>query len=66
MARAGLGLGAQQLADLAGVSYPSINRFEKGDTVADDTVQAIRSVLEAEGARFTERAGRLGTSVPAN
>ena len=64
MARAGLGLGAQELATLAEVSYPSLNRFEKGERVSDATVESIRGALEKAGAQFSRRAGRVGATVP--
>lgn len=64
MARAGLGLGAKELADLAEVSYPTLNRFEKGERVSDDTARSIQAALEAAGAQFSRKSGRVGASVP--
>lgn len=64
MARAGLGLGAQELADQAGVSYPTLNRFEKGETLSADSVGKIAAALERAGAAFSSRAGRVGVTVP--
>lgn len=65
MARAGLGLGAQGLADQAGVSYPTLNRFEKGETISADNVAKIEAALDGAGAGFTRRGGRVGVTVPA-
>lgn len=64
MARVGLGLGAQELADLAGVSYPSLNRFEGGATVKGETARLIQVALEDAGASFSRRAKRVTASVP--
>ncbi|MEM1051147.1 MAG: transcriptional regulator [Pseudomonadota bacterium] len=64
MARAGLGLGAQELADLAGVSYPSLNRFEVGASVKPETAGLIKAALVEAGAQFTARSQRVGVSVP--
>lgn len=64
MARAGLGLGAQELADLAGVSYPSLNRFEGGASVRSETVDLIKEALAKAGAKFAGDAERVEASVP--
>ena len=63
MARAGLGWKAQELAEKAGVSYPTVHRFEAGQTVADGTRDKLEKVLSDAGAQFTRRAGRVGVSV---
>lgn len=53
MARAALGLGVRDLADLAGVSFTTINRFETGKSgVQLSTAQALRAALEARGVQF--------------
>ena len=65
MARAGIGLGAKELAQLAGVSYPTVNRFEKGESVAQASVDALEGALADKGARFSARAGRITVSTPA-
>lgn len=55
MARAALGLGVRDLADLAGVSFTTINRFETGKSgVQLSTAQALRAALEARGVQFLE------------
>lgn len=66
MARAGLAIGAQELAALAGVSYPTLNRFEKGEQVAFESVEKIAAALSAKGAQFSRRGGRIGATVPEN
>jgi transcriptional regulator with XRE-family HTH domain len=53
MARAGLGLGVRELADLAKVSTNTITRFEAGDELKPRTVEAIQRALEAAGVEFT-------------
>jgi transcriptional regulator with XRE-family HTH domain len=53
MARAGLGLGARELAALAKVSPDTITRLERGEALKERTVDAIRQALEAAGVEFT-------------
>lgn len=57
MARAGLGLGVRELAELAEVSTNTISRLERGESLYPRTVEAIRRVLEAAGAVFIEENG---------
>lgn len=64
MARCGLGWKSQELASRAGVSYPSVHRFEAGQTVAADTLAKLEQVLVAAGVQFTRRSGRVGVTVP--
>ncbi len=64
MARNGLGWKAQELADRAGVSYPTLHRFESGQVIADDSRAKIEEALTEAGALFTRRGGRIGTTVP--
>ncbi|CAH1662850.1 MULTISPECIES: helix-turn-helix domain-containing protein [Hyphomicrobiales] len=52
MARAGLGLGVRELADLAKVSTNTITRLEAGEELKERTVDAIRHALEAAGVVF--------------
>ena len=55
MARAGLGWDMRELAERAGVSANTINRFENGRNVPiPATLKAIRQAFEAAGVRFTE------------
>lgn len=55
MARAALGLGVRELAELAGVSFTTVNRFETGKSGLHlSTAQALRAALEARGVQFLE------------
>lgn len=55
MARAALGLGVRELAELAGVSFTTINRFETGKSGLQlSTAEALRKALEAQGVQFLE------------
>ena len=54
MARAALGLGVRELAKLAEVSPDTVARLERGETLRESTVQAIRKALEAQGIQFLE------------
>ena len=57
MARAGLGLGVRELADMAKVSTNTITRFERGKPLKERTVDAIRAALEAGGVKFIDKNG---------
>lgn len=55
MARAALGLGVRELAEKAGVSFTTINRFETGKSGLQlSSAEAIRRALEAQGVQFLE------------
>lgn len=61
MARAALGLGVRELAELAKVSPDTIARLERGDDLRERTVDAIRAALEAAGVEFiAENGGGAG------
>ncbi|NEY90365.1 helix-turn-helix transcriptional regulator [Rhodobacteraceae bacterium KMS-5] len=61
MARAALQIGVRDLAELAGVSFTTINRFETGKSGLQlSTAEAIRKALEAQGIQFLE-AGQVAT-----
>lgn len=64
MARVGLGLKVEELAAAAGVSYPTLNRLEKGDAVAAASRAKVMRVLLEAGAEFSYRSKRLGVAVP--
>ena len=64
MARNGLGWRAQDLADKAGVGYATVARFEAGANIADASRAKLAAALEAGGAEFARRAGRVGVTVP--
>ena len=53
MARNALRIGTRELAELAGVSFTTINRFEteKGG-MQHNTAEAVRMVLESRGIQF--------------
>jgi DNA-binding XRE family transcriptional regulator len=57
MARAALGLGEQDLAVLAGVGPDAVFRLEKGDTLHQRTVIAIREALELAGVELIDENG---------
>jgi transcriptional regulator with XRE-family HTH domain len=57
MARVALGLGVRELADSAKVSPDTVARLERGDTLRERTVEAIRGALEAAGVIFIEENG---------
>lgn len=64
MARAGLGWSAKELSAAAGVGYATVARFEVGGNIIQASQDAIRRALEKGGADFSERAGRVGVTVP--
>lgn len=57
MARAALGLGVRELADMAKVSPDTIARLERGDTLRERTVADIRATLETAGIIFVAENG---------
>lgn len=57
MARAGLGLGVRELADLASVSTNTVTRLERGEALQPRTVETIRTALEAAGVEFIPENG---------
>jgi len=63
MARNALRLGTRELADLAGVSFTTINRFEteKGG-LQHKSAEAIREALEKQGIQFL-RSGDVSTGL---
>ena len=60
MARAGLDMTAAQLAQVAGVSVRSVMRFEAGEAVKPETVDALARALVGAGASFMETNGKRG------
>ena len=64
MARAALGLSAQDLAAQSGVGYATVARFESGSKISDESRERMRSKLEELGAEFLLKAKRVGVSVP--
>ena len=57
MARAALGLGVRELAEMAKVSPDTIARLERGDTLRERTVADIRATLEHAGVQFIPENG---------
>jgi DNA-binding XRE family transcriptional regulator len=57
MARAALGIGVQDLAVMAGVSPDAVFRLEKGETLHQRTVIAIREALELAGVELIDENG---------
>lgn len=52
MARAALGLGIRDLADLANVSPNTVARFERGEAALAQTIIDVQGALERAGVRF--------------
>ena len=63
MARAGLGWSLDELAQAAGVSRMTVVRFERGDTVQPESVEALRAAFVKEGIAFTNGGKRFGLSI---
>jgi transcriptional regulator with XRE-family HTH domain len=57
MARTALGWGVRDLAAAAKVGVDTVTRFERGDTLKERTVEAIRHTLEAAGVEFIPENG---------
>lgn len=64
MARVALKWTTDDLATNAGVGRMTVARFERGDSVAAETVEKLRKALADAGADFSRRAGRVGVTVP--
>lgn len=52
MARAALGLGVRELAEMTGITANTISRIENGSDAKQSTITAIRQALEAAGIIF--------------
>lgn len=52
MARAATGLGVRDLAKIASVSPDTVARLERGETIRETTIAAIRTALEQAGVVF--------------
>lgn len=64
MARVALKWTTDDLAEKAGVGRMTVARFERGDSVAAESVEKMRKALADAGADFSRRAGRVGVTVP--
>jgi transcriptional regulator with XRE-family HTH domain len=54
LARAALGWSAYRLGRAAEVSYHTVERFERGDSVRPSTVKTIQRTLEEAGVIFID------------
>ncbi len=57
MARVAVGWGVRDLAREASVSTDTVARLERGETLKQSTIDAIRVTLEAAGVEFIEENG---------
>lgn len=57
MARAALGLGVRELAQMAQVATGTITRLETGEDLKPRTVEAIKTTLEKAGVEFIPENG---------
>lgn len=64
MARAGLGWSAADLARSAGVGARTVARFELGEAVQPESVQAMRRALECAGILFLDNGKLAGGVIP--
>lgn len=63
MARVALDWTVSDLAEASGVGRATVARFELGQNVQPDRVEAMRAALVAAGVAFTNGGGRVGVSV---
>lgn len=54
MARAALGLGVRDLAEMSGITANTISRIENGSDAKQSTIDTLRKCLEAAGITFIE------------
>lgn len=64
MARMGLNWLANDLAKASGLTRVTIARFESGHPMAPTSIDKMRAALEAAGADFTRKSGKVGVAVP--
>ena len=57
MARAAVGLGVRELADVADVAPSTVTRFEGGGGVHARTIDAMRAALKSAGVEFIQENG---------
>ena len=63
MARSALKWTLDALAATSGISRRTVLRFETGNAVAPDSVEAMRRALVAAGASFVDRGTETGVTV---
>lgn len=64
MARAALGWARDRLGLNAGITGRTVARYEDGETVAPESVQAMRRAFEAAGVLFVDDGKLAGAVVP--
>lgn len=64
MARVGLKWTTDDLAEKASVGRMTVARFERGDNVAESSIDKMRDALVNGGADFTRKSGKVGVAVP--
>lgn len=64
MARAALNWSLDDLAAAASVARRTIARFEAGENVQPDRIEAIRKAMEGQGIRFLTDGPHFGAVVP--
>jgi transcriptional regulator with XRE-family HTH domain len=64
MARAAMGWTVSDLAEASGVGRATVARFELGQNVQPDRVQAMRRALEARGVQFVDGGKLAGGVIP--
>lgn len=64
MARVALKWTTTDLANLAGIGRMTVARFEKGNSVADETAAKLQSTFESAGVTFTSDDDRVSVAVP--
>jgi hypothetical protein len=60
IARAGLSIGARELAEAARVSVSTVTRFEAGQVVHEMTFALIQTALERNGIEFVADSSGVG------
>ena len=64
MARVGLKWTTDDLAEKANVGRMTVARFERGDNVAESSIDKMRDALSRAGADFSRKSGKIGVAVP--
>lgn len=63
MARAALGWGVRELAEKAGVTANTVNRFENGSGARVDTLEKLQKAFKEAGLEFLPADGAKGEGV---